>query len=162
MTRPYDLEPDRREDAPAGLFLSKYGTWFHDGDQLHHKRMAGLLHRSIARDDAGGLLVTTGRDRLPFVAECAPFVVRSVDGATIALSDDVHEELAPSTLFCMRDDGALFVSVKDSGFWALLSRNAQHALQDHIVDDDGYMVVIDDGRWPLRLVDDAFDPTAVP
>ena len=55
-----------------GLYLRADGTWLHDGQEVTHARLAALLHRSIAVDPAGGFLVTTGRDRLPFACEDTP------------------------------------------------------------------------------------------
>lgn len=111
-----------RPDAPRGLFLARDGTWFHDGQGLHHERLAALLHRSIARAADGSLVVTTGRDLTVFVAEDAPFLVRALrsEDARLTLSDGSDEVLA-GPLF-IDADGRVRVRVKGGSFWALLSR----------------------------------------
>ncbi len=113
----------RRTDAPAGLFLSRRGAWYHDGDRVKHAGLEGLLHRSIVRDDAGQLLVSTGRDTLPFVAEDAPFIVRTVAGDDLVLSDGTREHLEGKRLY-IDDDGRVRCVVKQGRFWAVLSRSA--------------------------------------
>ncbi|MCP4504559.1 MAG: hypothetical protein GY822_32025 [Deltaproteobacteria bacterium] len=153
----FALESDIRKDAPAGLFLSRKGNWFHDGDQLHHSRMCSLLHRSIERDD-DDLIVTTGRDRLSFVAEDAPYRIKLIEkrvvsstpsdvllGAqpsaakeciVITCSDDESEILQRSHVWATTADGAIYLSVKSGRFWALLSSGAQQWLQPYLQEDD--------------------------
>ena len=113
----------RRDDAPAGLFLSRAGRWFHDGDPVEHAGLEGLLHRSIARAADGSLIVTTGRYVLPFVAEDAPFIVRTLEGLDLVLSDDSREPLAGRTLF-IDDVGHIRCPVKRGAYWGLMSRSA--------------------------------------
>jgi hypothetical protein len=128
---------ERRDDAPRGLFLSQRGDWYHDGDRVGHAGLEGLLHRSIARDDAGKLLVTTGRDALPFVAEDAPFIVRTLDpahGYDVVLSDASVEPLPEALL--IDDDGVIHGAVKSGAFWARFSRSAAQGLLA-LVDDNG-------------------------
>lgn len=117
-----------RPDAPRGLFLARDGTWFHDGQGVHHERLAALLHRSIARRDDGVLVVTTGVDVVPFVAEDAPYLVRTVRvlEATLVLSDGSEEVLA-SPLH-VDAAGRVRVRVKGGRFWALLSRSASQVV----------------------------------
>lgn len=104
-----------------GLFLDRHGAWFHDGDPVRHARLAALLHRSIARDPAGHLIVTTGRDAQPFVAEDAPLLVRTLDGDDLVLSNETRAPLGDRPLY-IDDDGRVRVAV--GAFWALLSRSA--------------------------------------
>ena len=115
----------RRDDAPRGLFLSRRGAWYHDGDRVKHAGLEGLLHRSIARDDAGQLLVTTGRDVLPFVAEDAPYVVRTIADGLLILSDASQE---PPGTFLIDDAGHIRTPVKGGRFWAVCSRSATQAV----------------------------------
>lgn len=159
------VEP-RREDAPPGLFLSRRGAWYHDGDRLRHLGLESLLWKSIARASDGGLIVTTGRDRLPFLAEDAPFVVRTlgraatgrddagrtgaasdagdaedrgeVDDIALVLADGSEEAVARRSFF-IDDDGRVRCPVKGGRFWALLSRSATQLLLE-LVDDEGRIV----------------------
>jgi hypothetical protein len=131
-----DLEADR-PDAPAGLFFSRRGNWFHDGQRVAHVRLADLLRRSVARDDAGQLIVTTGRDALPFVAEDAPLLVTSAvvhdGGVRLALSDGGDDDLDGDVL--VDDAGRMRTVVRGGRFWALFSRAAQQALEPLVVDE---------------------------
>jgi hypothetical protein len=141
--------PDERRDAPRGLFLSRDGAWYHDGERVRHPRLAALLHRSIARRD-GGLVVTTGRDVLPFTAEDAPFFVRTLSADALVLSDDSREPLAPRD-FLIDDDGRVRCRVKSDAFWALLSRSATQIL----------LAQLDaDGRLPTPAGACSLTPTA--
>src|SRR5690348_1540174 len=110
-----------RKNAPPGLFLSRRGAWYHDGDRVKHAGLEGLLHRSIARDDAGKLLVTTGRDKMSFVAEDTPFFIRTLVDGRLALSDSTVDDAAH---FCIDDDGRIRAAVKGGNFWALALRGA--------------------------------------
>jgi hypothetical protein len=147
--------PTVRADAPAGLFLARDGTWFHDGQAVDHERLAALLHRSIARDASGELVVTTGRDVLPFAVEDAPFLVRSisteVDGLVLTLSDGSVEPLTGSSL-CMDGAGRVHVRVKHGRFWALFSRTAAQALVSRI-DHEGAHVDAVSRKIPLVVGD---------
>lgn len=134
----------RRADAPPGLFLSRRGAWYHDGDRVRHEGLEGLLTRSIARDPGGALIVTTGRDVLPFSVEDAPFLVRTLGprggpgDVTLVLSDGSVEDV-DGRPFLMDDEGRVRCPVKDARFWALLSRSATQLLLE-LVDDEGRIV----------------------
>ena len=155
MRDPRDDLEDDRSDAPPGLFFSRRGNWFHDGQRIRHERLAALLSRSVDRDAGGNLVVTTGRDVLPFVAEDAPLVVRTVvvdeDGIALQLSDGSAEALAAAVVV----DGAghMRVPVRGGRFWALLSRAARQALEPLFVDETrlfhagrSWKVAVTDGR----------------
>lgn len=132
MTPPSHLSPlTRRDDAPAGLFLSRAGRWYHDGDPVEHAGLEGLLHRSIARAADGSLIVTTGRDVVTFVAEDAPFIVRTIEDDALVLSDDTREPLISAghaTAFFIDDVGHVRCPVKQGAYWALMSRSATQIL----------------------------------
>jgi hypothetical protein len=138
MPDPRDDLEDARPDAPAGLFFSRRGNWFHDGQRVFHRRLADLLCRSVVRDDAGHLIVTTGRDAVPFVSEDAPLIVRSVsvegDGLQLSLSDGTTAPLEGSVR--VGDDGRMRVALAARRLWALLSRSAQQGLEPHLVAED--------------------------
>jgi hypothetical protein len=157
MRDPRDEIEGDRPDAPPGLFFSRRGNWFHDGQRIRHERLAGLLSRSVDRDAAGALVVTTGRDTVPFVAEDAPLIVRMLvvdaEGITLHLSDDSSEHLAAAV--CIDDAGSVRVPVRGGRFWALLSRGARQGLEPLFI-DEGHLalggrtwdvVVVDQRRW---------------
>jgi hypothetical protein len=115
-----------------GLFLSAEGHWFHDGDAVRHVRLCALLTRSITRDAQDALMVSTGRDQLPFTAEDAPFQVLtwqwSSGSLSMELSDGSHEVLDERAVFLIDDLGRLRIAVKQGRFWALLTRSATHLI----------------------------------
>jgi hypothetical protein len=150
---PRDELEEIRADAPPGLFLSRGGAWFHDGQRVGHARLEALLHRSIVRRD-GALIVTTGRDVLPFVAEDAPLVVRRVivedqgqgrHAISLALSTGATVPLeGPLT---MDPGGRLRAPVAALCCWAIFARSAAQALEP-LLDDDGALHTT---RGPLPI-----------
>lgn len=149
MRDPRDDLEDLRPDAPPGLYLSRRGNWFHDGERVHHERLSRLLTGAIARLDTGALVVTTGRDTLPFVAEDAPIFVRSVDidvdgaGVTLVLSDGSSEALGDVVV---GPDDRLRAVVRSRAFWALFTRSAGQLLEPFVQDD---ALVVGARRWPV-------------
>jgi hypothetical protein len=137
MLDPRDDLEEHRPDAPPGLYFTRRGNWFHDGQRVRHERLAGLLSRSVARDADGRLIVTTGRDVLPFVAEDAPIVVRTIaiDTSSIVLhlSDGTEEHLDGAVV--VDDDGQLRTPVRGRLFWARFSRAARQGLEPWFVDE---------------------------
>ncbi len=152
MRDPRDDMEDRRDDVPAGLYFSRRGNWFHDGDRVFHVGLSSLLNRSVSRSADGALIVTTGHDVLPFVAEDAPLVVRSVERAAGVLQLRLSTgEVEPLTGGLYRgDDNRVRVVVGNSRFWALLSRSAAQSLEP-LLDDDGD-VVFGSQRHALMLL----------
>ncbi len=153
MRDPRDDMEDRREDVPAGLYFSRRGNWFHDGDRVFHVGLSSLLNRSVSRNSEGGLIVTTGHDVLPFVAEDAPLVVRSVECAAdgeprllLRLSTGEVEPLVGNVF--RGNDERVRVVVGNGRFWALLARSAAQTLEP-LLNDDGDVVF---GAQRHRLV----------
>lgn len=117
-----------------GLHMDREGRWFHDGDPVRHARLAALLSRSVARDEAGRLIVTTGRDVLAITTEDAPVQVRTVrsadgpgEGHRLVLSTGREEPLSGATIL-IDDDGRMRVPVEGGTFWALFLRPAAQAV----------------------------------
>lgn len=137
MRDPRDELEEDRPDAPSGLFFSRRGNWFHDGQRIRHERLAALLSRSVERDGTGQLIVTTGRDAVCFVAEDAPLIVRTVVvdavGLRLRLSDETDEPLASDVV--VDDVGQVRVAVRGRKFWALFSRAARQGLEPFVVDE---------------------------
>lgn len=140
--------------------LARDGRWIHDGDPVRHARLCALLDRSIARDEQGGLMLTTGRDRLPFTSEDAPLRVKTalVDekGLTQVLRDDRKEPLTAASALCIDDDGRLRSRVsgpRGGTFWALWERPAAQALMPFLQSgDDEVHVEVGGGRLALTVV----------
>ncbi len=140
--------PPHGADGPpgptVGLYLRADGTWLHDGQEVTHARLAALLHRSIAVDPAGGFLVTTGRDRLPFACEDTPLRVL---GATIQPDHVVRLELShgqsqPLVVESLTvDPDASWRCVSQDGLPARFTRAAVLSLAP-AVDQQGGMYVL--------------------
>jgi hypothetical protein len=156
MRDPRDDLEDDRPDAPAGLFLSRRGNWFHDGDRLRHQGLVGLLDRSVARANDGSLVVTTGKDVLSFACEDCPVFVRAVDrdGADLiaVLSTGRREPI----------DGALMIGADHrfrstchgGDLWALWTRAAQQTLEPLLQQgDDGVALVHGERSHPMVTLD---------
>jgi hypothetical protein len=158
----YEPREAFRADAPPGLFYSRHGDWFHDGDWVGHAGLSALLCRSVARAEPsleapeGALIVTTGRDVLPFLSEDAPLHAHEVLidelGLTLALS---HGREARVTWLALGPDHRFRAAVEEGRFWALLSRSATHAIEPHLdLDDAGHaFVTVGDARHPIVVVD---------
>jgi hypothetical protein len=137
-------EPDnadgRRDDAPAGLFFSQSGHWFHDGDRIFHEGLAGLLNRSVTRADDGTLIVTTGRDRLPFVAEDAPLhIVGCVVADDTAILHTARGDAVALEVVVVGDDHRFRAPIAD--LWGLMTRGVTQQLAARLdEDDDGVFV----------------------
>ncbi len=150
MRDPRDDLEDARPDAPPGLYLSRRGNWFHDGERVRHDRLSRLLSGSIGRGDDGGLVVTTGRDELPFVAEDAPFFVLTIRaddpcaGIVLCLSDGRQEPLVDVVV---GPDDRLRSPIGNGAYWALFTRSAAQLLEPFVVDD---ALVCGLRRWPVR------------
>ncbi len=151
MRDPRDDIEDHRPDAPAGLYFSRRGNWFHDGQRVRHERLAELLCRSVARLSDDTLAVTTGRDTLPFLSEDAPLLVRAIDfgldGPTLVLSNGGRELLAGEVV--VGGDGRWRMSVENGRFWALCTRSAQQALEPLLVDEEHLQWR--DQRWRIAV-----------
>lgn len=146
MRDPRDDNEENRPDAPAGLYFSRRGNWFHDGDRIFHAGLSGLLDRSVARDADGGLIVTTGHDVLPFISEDAPVMIRQVllgaGGLWTRLSTG-HDEPLPA-IVAIGSDHRLRVPVAGGRWWALMSRAAGQALEPLFqVDSDEAIWIVD-------------------
>ncbi len=124
----------RRADAPAGLYFSRQGHWFHDGDRIFHEGLAGLLNRSVTRDASGALIVTTGRDRLTFVAEDAPLLLTrcAIDNGLVVSS--TRGDAAPVSVVVVGADRRWRAPIGD--LWGLMTRGVTQQLEA-LVDDDG-------------------------
>lgn len=140
--------PPSAEAPPGptrGLWLDKQGRWHHDGEPIRHERLSALLHRCIARDDDGALLVTTGRDRLPIAVEDTPLFVRTVEvggaGVVMVLSNEGREPLTAAHEVLADAEGVWRVRVQGGRDWARFSRSAMQ----------GLMPWLDEGAGGLAL-----------
>ncbi len=153
----FDPESMRRADAPEGLFLDADGRWFHDGDGVRHERLCALLNRSIARNESGELIVTTGRDVLPFIAERTPLLISTVResaGRPVVVLSDQSEEAIEETKVVADESGAFFAVVKEGRFWARCARPAVQWLMGRLAADNagGYRLDLE-RTVPITVVD---------
>lgn len=151
--------------AQSGLWLSKAGDWYHDGTPVRHARLCALLTRSIGRDEHHELIVTTGRDRLPFVAEDAPILVRTVEITStelvLRLSTEAAERLTCESHVTIDAVGRIRSVVSDGRFWALWTRSATQVLLDRI-DDSGTSIQLPCGRLALHEANTTLDWSLLP
>lgn len=134
------------EDPPLALVIDAEGRFVHDGTVVTHARLVALLHRSIARNDDGTYVVTTGRDRVPLIVEDTPYFVRTLKRTTtgavdLVLSDDTHERVDEKTSFVVDSQDRMRVRIKGDRFWAKLLRPAHAALTDGVLELPGPSVV---------------------
>ena len=140
----------RRDDAPPGLFFSRQGHWFHDGDRIFHEGLAGLLHRSVARDDDGALIVTTGRDRLPCVAEDAPLIIHACDvGDDGVVAYSSRGDRVGVVVIVVGADGRWRAPLR--GMWGLLTRSVMQQLEPLVDEADGGAMVLRCGTNTITL-----------
>ena len=125
---------------PLGLFLTRNGTWLHDGQEIRHQRLSALLHRSIGRAEDGQLTLSTGRGSTPFQCEDTPYLVRACairDGDFIlSLSDTTEEKADSGGSILVNAEGVMRVPVKKNQFWACLTTSAAQFLHDKLVSTD--------------------------
>jgi hypothetical protein len=156
------------ETTPAPseqLVLRQDGRWSHDGQILRHERLSALLHRSIARDEEGRLMLTTGRDRLSFESEDAPYSVRTArvvdDDLVLVLSDGSEERLAPGAELLIDEKGRVRSRVKGGAFWALWRKPATQALTASLEERQGELSLpLAGGRAPLVAIEGPRDWTS--
>ncbi len=153
-------------EPPGALALGKDGRWTHDGDPVRHARLSALLDRSVARDEAGHLMVTTGRDRLPFTSEDAPLRIKTArvhdDGLVQVHRDGREEPLTEASALCIDDEGRLRSRVsgpRGGIFWALWERPAVQALAPLLQDDGSAYVEVSSGRLDIAVVEASQDWT---
>lgn len=163
----FDPESMRRPDAPPGLFLDDEGRWFHDGDWVRHERLCALLNRSIARNAKGDLIVTTGRDVLPFIAERTPLIAMTISesaGRPVLVLSDLSQEPLDDVTIAATESGAIFAVVKDGQFWARCARPAVQWLTARLAErEDGTYQVDANPPVPVALFDlDKVDLAAIP
>ncbi len=142
-----DLEDDRI-DAPAGLFVSRRGNWFHDGNRIRHHGLTGLLDRSVARADDGALIVTTGRDVLPITCEDAPIFVRSLDVERRVVVLSTGEEAMPGVI-AGGDDRRWRSPCRGTTMWALWTRAATQLAEPHLVEVGDDVMLLGSRLVPL-------------
>jgi hypothetical protein len=150
----------------GALALDREGRWTHDGDVIRHARLCALLDRCVARDEDGGLIVTTGRDRLPFTSEDAPLRVKTArldDGRLIQVLRDGREEpLTSTSALCIDDQGRVRTRVegpRGGTFWALWERPASQALMPLLRDDGTPHLDVTNQRIDVTVLDTRRDWT---
>jgi hypothetical protein len=130
----------------SGLYLLADGTWLHDGDRVEHERLCALLHRSVALAADGTVVVTTGRDVLPFGFEDLPLRVLSIHAPPLraVLSNERTEPLRAAQLE-VDPNGSLRMRTS-TGLWARVTRQAQLQLAPWLEEEPRGVVFRADGE----------------
>jgi hypothetical protein len=121
--------------------IDKEGRWFHQGEEITHRKTYLLYCRSLTRDESGGIILRIGGEECPVEVEDAPFVVMTVEIASagpgaeeaiwLTLNDETREKLIPETLRIGLDN-IPYCQVRNGLFEARFSRNAYQLLVPHI------------------------------
>ena len=126
--------------APFGLVLRRDGTFWHEGVQVTHRRLAAQFLRSVEWSEAdGAFLVRLRHFRGWLDVEDTPWFVVSYDEASgeIELTDGTREVLEPRTLRMDADD-VLRCAVKGGRWDARFTHRGQAHLLDALEPgDDG-------------------------
>lgn len=136
------------------------GNWYADEERIDNPRIALLFSRSIRRNPDGSYYLQVAEERAPITVEDTPYVVRSIDGDaqtgfTLLLNDEEREPLDPATLE-VGPDNVLYCRVKGGRFRARFLRNAYYHLSSgFIADGDGFSLVVQGRRYPLRAASSA-------
>lgn len=173
------MSDEQQQSAPApaaqpvepgptsGLYLDREGRWFHDGQAVRHARLSALLWRSVARNSEERLIVTTGRDVLPFAAEDAPVQARTATptqpGLTLVLSTGAEHALAAGEVVWLDADGQMRMKSPDGRFWIRLLRPAAQAVAAAAEEHNGGLALpVEGGRVDLVELHAPKDWSAVP
>jgi Protein of unknown function (DUF1285) len=137
----------------AMLFLDRHGVWHEDGVAIRHARLSALLHRSIARDENNNLIVSTGKDRLPFACEDTPLLVTDIhigkSSTVLHLSNNTPVTFSDTNRVTVDDAGCLRIRVGNQ-FWARVTRAAAAQLHSHLVErGTGFWLVLPTLQCPI-------------
>ena len=137
----------------TGLSLDREGRWWHQGEQVTHRRLAMVLTQWLDRLDDGRYILRLDAERYAHVdVEDAPFQVLTLEqreeALWLTLSDGSVEELAYSSL-AEGEGGALYCQVKGR-FTARLSRQAQQLIAPLVEEgEDGFALRAAGKSWPI-------------
>jgi len=134
--------------APFGLVLRRDGTFWHEGVQVTHPKLAAAFLRSVEWSEAdGAFLVRLRQFRGWLDVEDTPWFVVSYDALTgeIELTDGSREVLQPRTLSVDPDD-VLRCAVKDGRWEARFTHRGQAHLLDALEPDEIGMTLRIRGR----------------
>ena len=125
--------------------IDREGRWFHQGEEITHRRTYLLYCRSLTRDESGRILLRVGREECPVEVEDAPFVVTTVEfissgidgreAVWLTLNDETREKLTPETLR-IGPDHVPYCRVREGIFEARFSSNAYQILAPLIQFDE--------------------------
>lgn len=145
------------DDQALDLRLTRSGVWCDGASAIRHRRLCALLDRSIARDEAGKLIVTTGRDVVPFLSDDAPLRVKTASlhagQLVMTMRDGRDLSLEAGQELCVDEEGRFRSRVpgpRGGSFWALWERNAAQCLFPLLCDEGEVAVVLPTARLLLR------------
>jgi hypothetical protein len=151
--------------------LDHEGIWRHQGDPIEHPHLSALFHRSLHRQPSGTYLLHIPPLWYPITVADAPRQVRHVrlpqaDAAsphtvTLLLSDGSEQALDPSSLRYVEGHGLYcLVTAPDGERWpARFLRPAYYSLLELLIEEqDSYFLVLPEGRFPVKIVDESHGP----
>jgi len=137
----------------TGLRLDREGRWWHEGEQVTHRRLAMVLNRWLDRLGDGRYILRLDAERYAYVeVEDAPFQVLTLEqrgeALWLTLSDGSEEELAYGSL-TEGEGGALYCQVRGR-FTARFSRQAQQLIAPMVEQGEpGFALRAAGKSWPI-------------
>lgn len=122
------------------IFLDKEGRWYHNGEEITHKRTIELFSASVVKDPDGGYMLRVGNECAKILVEDTPYMVRAVwfcdERVMIQLNDGSVEELDLGSLFIGREN-VLYCRVKNGEYPARFLRPAYYQIMSVLVEEKG-------------------------
>jgi hypothetical protein len=148
---------------PCMIFVSKEGTWFHDGAEIIHRPIFLWMIQSLEKTEDGLFIVHLNNQKCYLEVEDTPLVIQKVDliqegpekiaYIRLTLNDESQEILDPNTLR-ISSESVLYCTVKNNQFPARFLRPAYYQIAENITEDEagGFDLLINNNRYPVRTV----------
>ncbi len=148
---------------PCMIYVSKEGKWYHEGAEIIHRPIFLWMIQSLEKTEDGLFIVHLNNQKCYLEVEDTPLVVQQVDliregsekqaHLRLTLNDESGEILDPDTLR-INSESVLYCTVKNNQFPARFLRPAYYQIAENISEDGsgGFVLVLDDKRYPIRAV----------